>query len=210
MALPPTCTEDDLRRITGDSIAKPWVEGQSPWEILIVPDYRTNQDPEKTASLAILRIHHAMIDGYSILTMLLRFSDSLNVKRVLPNVPKLSLSQQLTRPLLLLLKLPYDLAEFTVDSYDGPNSWNFLDQNLSGKYHVFFSDVIHVGTIKKIRKRYGVDFNATVYSICSGSIRRLMLESGHELPESLSVLVPFPLSNHPGGLVVHAYEFVDK
>ena len=182
-------------------VARPWVEGRSPWEILIVPDYRTNQEPEKAGSVAILRVHHAMIDGYSILTMLLRFSHSLNVKRVLPNFPKLSPSQQLTRPLLLLLKMPYDFAEFALDSIDG---WHLLWKPLSRKYHAFLSDEINVATMKKIRKKYGVDYNATVYSITAGSIRRLMLASGHELPESLSVLVPFPLPNHPGGLVLHA------
>ena len=205
MALPEVCTEEDLKRVTGDLISKPFAQGRSPWEIMIIPKYRaSNNDTGKDQMVIVFRIHHAMADGYSILKMMLKLFNMEGSKVPRPNFPTLSTWQKIVRALVLPLRLPFDIAsQFIVDSVDGTNCWHLLDTKLTRQYHSFFSDQVPVDRIKEIKNKYGIGYNAAVYAVAAGGIRRLMQEAGQKLPSSLSCFVPFPLPKHPGGLVVH-------
>ena len=198
------CTESDLMRITGALIAQPWREGQSPWEILLVPNYVSSKQPGKSQCVLVFRIHHALADGYSIDKVIRRLADESIEDcggRIKPNFPKLSLWQQLE----LAIRLPYDAVQLLLNSYDGPNCWHFLEDNtkLSRKYDVFYSDEITVEDVKKVRRTFGVPYNAVVSALTCAGIRGLMKEADQEVPKSMSVCTPFPLKNHPDGLVNH-------
>ena len=197
------CTESDVRRVTGELVAKPWKEGRSPWEILVIHNFENKKAPGKTCSVVTLRIHHALADGYSILKMMLRFVDVEDAAVPKPNFAKSPFLLRIFRPLALALKLPYDAAHFVINSFDGPNSWHLVGKKLSRKYEVFYSDDIDVDKIKEIKREHGVSYNAAAYGITAGAMREMMLQMGQRLPTSLACFVPIPLPRHPGGLLVH-------
>ena len=205
LKLPEVCTEEDLKRVTGGLISRPFPEGRSPWEILLIPKYRAGDNESgKEQTVIVFRIHHAMADGYSILKMLLKLFNVEGSKVPKPNFPKLSLWQRLVRVLVFPFRLPFDIAsQMVVDSFDGNNCWHLLDTKLTRQYHTFFSDQVPVEQIKEIKNKYEIGYNAAVYSIAAGGVRRLMQEAGQKVPKNLSCFVPFPLPKHPGGLVVH-------
>ena len=202
LALPELCTEEDLKRVTGDLISKPFVEGTSPWEMLLVPKYReSGNDRGKDQTVLIFRIHHTMADGYSILEIILKLFNSEDSKVLKANFPRLSAWTKIKSTFLL----PFDIAsQVILDSIDGKNCWHLPNTKLTHQYHTFFSDPVPMDIIKEIKNKYGVGYNAAVYAIAAGGMWRLMQEAGQKLPQSLSCFVPVPLPNHPGGLAVHA------
>ena len=206
LALSSPCTEDDLKKVTGELLAKPFVKGISPWEAVVIPNYvAKNNSDGREQTVIVFRIHHAMADGFSILKMTFKLFD-LEKKARVPKVsfPKLSPYQHVMQTLLFPFKLPFDVAEMLVEAFDGPNAWHPW-KKLSRNYEMFFSDCIQVDDVKKIKYKFNVAYNAVVYAVTTGGIRRLMEEVGQKVPESLSCFVPFPMPKHPGGLAVHVY-----
>ena len=201
LMLPEVCVENDLRRVTSALVTKPYRKGRSPWEILLVPKYCHNETVE--SSVLVLRIHHAVADGFSVLKLLFRLADNDDIQLPQAKFPVLTTGQKFLRNLVVAVRAPYDIAKVAVDAYDGANCWHIVNEKLSGEYETFFSDPIEVRIIKGIMKEYKVNYNAAVYSITAGAMTRLMKEVGQKVPEKFSVVVPSPLPEHPGGLVNH-------
>ena len=197
------CSEEDLKAVTASLLAKPFEAEQSPWELLLIENYRSNEnfDGHPQCVLA-LRIHHALADGISILQMMLRLVGGDEVTGfVKPRSPQPSLVGKIAKILLVALRGPYDLASTYVDCFDFPNCWYVKDKGRRKEYHVFFSNVVPVWKIKEIMKKHKVCYNAVLYSIAAGAIVKLMNEVGQQVPAKLSTMFSYPLANRPQGLV---------
>ena len=55
-------------------MAHPWEKGKSPWEFLVIQDYRTESEPRTPRMALYLRHHHALIDGYGLVSLLEQLS----------------------------------------------------------------------------------------------------------------------------------------
>ena len=206
LALLSPCTENDLKRLARTLISKPYVKGRSPWEIMVIPDYEyvdSSDGKTRIGSVLTLRIHHGLADGLSIAKM---WYQLFNQEFIFPatTFPQLSLPMKALQFTTQVLKFPYDLAQLMVLSRDGPHSWHVMDKKLSRSYHVFASDRIPTSIIKTIKNKYRVGYNTVVYAVTAGAVSRLMREAGQEVPKVITCMVPYPLANHPGGLVNHA------
>ena len=196
------CSEEDLKRITAPLLAKPFVAGQSPWELLLMENYKSheNNDGHRQCVVAI-RIHHALADGISLVKMISRLFDNETADFTTATFPQLSLAKRILRNVLVTLRGPYDLAsKYFVDCYDSRNCWYMVDEQRPKQYHALFSEVIQVGKIKEIMKEYGVCYNAVLYAVTAGAIVKLMKEAGQKIPARLSSFYSCPLPGHPGGL----------
>ena len=174
--------------------------------MLLIQDYHYIDDTDgqsRTGSVLVLKIHHGLADGLSIVKLLIRLFDIRLKKFPTASFPQLSPFRRLMRRAVSVIKLPFDLAHILVNSRDSPSSWHIVDQQLSRRYLTFCSDRIPMATIKAIKNKYGVGYNTVVYSIAAGGVSRLMKEADQEVPKSMTALVPYPLPNHPGGLVNH-------
>ena len=206
LAISYPCTEQALMNVMAGLLSKPFFSGRSPWEMLLLPDYQYLDDKTgkiRIGSVLTLRIHHALADGLSIFKLVNQLFSIQVDKFPSANFPHLSPLRKLLHFAIMVLKFPYDLAHTLVHSRDGPNSWHIVDKKLSGRYVTFSSDRIPMVTIKAIKNKSGVGYNTAVYAITAGAISRLMRQTGQEVPESMKTMVPFPLPNHPGGLVNH-------
>ena len=199
------CSEEDLKRITAPLLAKAFVAGQSPWELLLIENYKSNRNVDDHPQFVlVLRIHHALADGVSVLKMMISLfggDEKAGFARVKFTPP--SLWEKLGKTLLVALRGPSDLASKYVDCFDAQNCWYMADKRRPKEYHAFVSNTIPVGKIKEIMKKHNVCYNAVLYSVTAGAIVKLMHEAGHEVPAKLSSFFSYPLANHPGGLVNH-------
>ena len=205
LAIPMPCTEEDLKRVMGSLISKPYLT-PCPWEMLLTPVYHYVDETDgqsRTGSVLTLKIHHGLADGFSIFKLLNQLFDIRLGKFPTPNFPQLSPLSRLVWMAVMVIKLPFDIAHTFVHRRDDPSSWHIVDQKLSRQYLTFYSDRIPVATIKAIKNKYGVGYNTAVYAITAGAVSRLMKEAGQEVPKSMTSSVPYPLPNHPGGLVNH-------
>ena len=199
------CSEENLKKVTAAIVEKPFAAGQSPWEFLVINKYKSNNNADDHPQCVIvLRIHHTLADGISIIKMLLRLFDQETATFAKARFPEMSLTEKLGRNLKVALRAPYALASKLVDGYDGKNRWYIVNRQLPKQYHTFFSDSVPVGKIKEIMRKHQVCYNAAIYTVTVGAMVKLMKEVGQEVPAQLSCSYPYPLPNHPGGLVNHA------
>ena len=67
------CSKEDLKSVTAPLLSKPFEERQSHWELLLIENYRSNENMDGHPQFVIvLTIHHALEDGISIVQMMLR------------------------------------------------------------------------------------------------------------------------------------------
>jgi len=60
-------TRQELRKLANGKLARlPFDPEKSPWEIMIVPHYLCDRDPE-AKSVLIMKINHCLMDGYAII-----------------------------------------------------------------------------------------------------------------------------------------------
>ena len=204
LAIPSPCTEQDVSRVTGALISKPYMAGRSPWEILLIPNYHYVDSDGQTCNGSVLtfKLHHFLADGLSMFKLLNHlFQMRLPVPSA--NFPKLSPLQKCLRLATMAFKFPVDVAKIMTLGRDDPNSWHLTDKKLTRRYVTLASDRIPVPTIKAIKNKHCVGYNAAVYAVTVGAISRFMAAAGQEVPKSMTGYCPFPLPNHPGGLVNH-------
>ena len=204
LALPSPCTEDDLRRATGSLITVPYAENKSPWELLLIPDYQyvDVQGQRFSGSVLTLRIHHSLADGFSVFQLLKQLFHA-QTEALSANFPQLSPLQKIMQIAIQVLKFPTDVAKIMRRNQDEPNCWHLTGKKLTRRYISFLSDRIPVSTIKAIRHKHSVGYNTVVYAITVGAICRQMRQAGQKVPESIKCFTPFPMPDHPGGLVNH-------
>ena len=60
-----------------------------------------------------------------------------------------------------------------------------------------------VDRVKKLKNKFGVSFFTVLGSVGAGVFRRMMQDTGVEVPETINCFLPLPLPNHRLGLRVH-------
>ncbi|CAG7818502.1 unnamed protein product, partial [Allacma fusca] len=195
LALPTPCYEDDLLRINGPLLTVPWKVDQSPWEILIVQNYR-ERNSTQDQSVLILRNHHALMDGYSIVGLWEAFSGR-------DRIPLQSMQSEggVLRKLLALVKAPFDVANTLINSLDGQSCIQVNDRR---RFFVTTSSPdILVSSIKRIRSKFNVKYSAVLFAAFTGAFVRALNEAGKEVPDELASYMAGPKPKHPGGASNH-------
>ena len=206
LALPKggVCSEEHLKGITGAISERAYSPGQSPWEMLLIKNYKSSNNTDgHPQCVIVLRMHHTLTDIISMIKLILRLFDQETVSFAKARFRQTSAVERLWRNVKVALRAPYDVASNLVDVHDGKNCWSMENKQLTKHYHTLFSNPVPVGKIKEIMKKYGVSYNAAIYSVTGGAMVKLMTEAGQKVPDQLSTFMPYPLPDHPGGLVNH-------
>ncbi|ODM92649.1 hypothetical protein Ocin01_14035 [Orchesella cincta] len=152
-------------------------------------------------SVVIVRLHHGMADGYSMLELFLNSIDNDNVKRedlAKPRFKKRTFLQSLMYWAAVWLSVPYYVTQELFTTYDNnalhPKGVKLTRQAYSA------GDSVPVATIKKIRSKYNVTFSAVVMSALAGGIRKFMLVNDMKIPDKMHVVTPLPWPGHPSTL----------
>ncbi|CAG7731252.1 unnamed protein product [Allacma fusca] len=196
LALPlPYCDDAGMHQILGRLLRFPWRPNRSPWEMLLIPNYKGE---EKTA--LIFRLDHVLADGYSVVELM---------RHIMQNhwpLPKFKLARRQVKfleKLGTILKIQYDIARKAVMFY-GTKKIPSLKR--SGDLEVVFSvtSEIPVDAFKSLKNHFGVNYAAVVNACIFGAIQRALEKAAQVVPNKFLTSVVIPKLNHPGGLCIHA------
>ncbi|CAG7836635.1 unnamed protein product [Allacma fusca] len=196
------CVEEDLRRIMGDFLSAPWTKNQSPWEFLLIYNFKTEEDHGTEKMVFVSRFHHGIGDGHSSAQLLQDMGLDYKPSAV-PSYPKKSVCFRIFFFFIFPFKLCYDLADNFTRSLDINTAWHPRNVELSKTYYTSFTKPIPVSLVKEIKQKYQVSYLAVLYAATSGGIQRVMEEAGQKIPEKMACFNPVPKPNHPPGMVNH-------
>jgi len=204
--------EMDVVNLRVQLIAKPYEKGISPWEFIVVKNYkpfnplmidydnnRKNIDSPKTPkSVLILRIHHGVTDGYSLLKLFLNTmqSEELTLEKI-PQ-PKFQ-SRNVLRNILYCtwatLCVPYYVTKQLLTTRDDNY---FHPSGVELKRKCFAAGTtMSVAVVREVREKFNVTFSAVLMNAVAGGIRRYLMTNGIEIPEKMHVTTPLPWPGHP-------------
>ncbi|CAG7819678.1 unnamed protein product [Allacma fusca] len=188
LRLPIHCTKEDARGVMSGLLGAPWVKGRSPWEAFFFP---VSEDYENTRTLFMLRIHHALGDGYSIEGLLKTLAQT---ELGMPK-PKAFFGKKIG--FLSVLRVPYDFAGLIMDSWDFQNNWHFSTNGKPRDVHISIFKSLPVSLIKQAKNKLKVSYAAVLYSVVGGGIQRIFEDANLPVPDFLTTHFPIPRANHP-------------
>jgi hypothetical protein len=193
--------ELDEKRYT--MAVKPFIREKSLWEAVLYTNCNIEGNNIKTA--AVLRIHHAMADGYSLLKIANALTDDKNVFENLPkpNITKLSALGMVWLVLKLCLRAPIDVLSVVLSSlFMEQHEWKIPQDNMKGEGHRAIKDM-PLAEIREIGIKHGVRTTAVLFAALTGGIKKYMEVNGTTIPKRFTVMCPFPLPSHPDHLTNH-------
>ena len=192
--------------IAAELVFKPFVREQSPWEILLFPNCRLENDerPGVPKSTFIIRIHHGVADGYSIAKLLVTDiggEERLNTAQ--PNYLRKSIGRKVIDMITFVFRAPYEFTSVLVKGMDPLSPFHLPQSKLSRRNNAATSPKIPLSYIKEIRDINKASFAGIIMAAFAGALRSLMMERGVRVPEYISLVAPMPVIGHPDKLRNH-------
>jgi hypothetical protein len=192
--------EDSVNELSTKLLKKPWKRGQSPWEAIVFPHYKTKFGANHDKTLVFFRLHHSMADGFSVIK-LLAGDLALETKIKLPTPDRFeqtrySLWREIKSTIIFCFVSPYEMTSSLIEAWDR-NDAHIPEHKLSENISLAFSERIPISVIKNIKNGHGVSFTGLLLAAFTGAVRDFMLENGFKVPEAIHGVLPFPLPGHP-------------
>jgi hypothetical protein len=196
----PSVDYEEMKSFCLDLVRKPFEQGKSPWELILVNNYHrpsvlanaTSTD-SSPVSVLILRVHHGLCDGYSILEVFTAVvSQWEETKGKLPS-PIYSAGARTPgfwSYVGMGISAPYFLVREGVASFD-LNGFRTTERRLTGKLLTSQLE-IPVSFVKEVKDKWGVAFSSVVFAAIAGGFRSHMTRRGMTIPEFFHVGMPFP------------------
>lgn len=223
-------TEEQLMHSLGSLATKPFPKYMSPWEILVIRNYRklpsrlhknyyptvsiptVDTDSEKDIEFAmVLRMHHALGDGFS--TMKLFVQNICGDYKALMPVPlehKLSLFQKLLQTSALIFLTGYNQFSQFILNVDR-SAWHLPYDKLTKQWQFAMTEKISLNTVKSISKQQGVCVTAVLISALAGGIHNFLeiKRKGLKNKEVMRATGPMPWKNHPMDTLVNHWYYLN-
>jgi hypothetical protein len=204
-----SCCDDEVKTIEewdrrrSAMVEKPFKEGKSLWEIVLYTNCSfKNSNGMKAA--CILRIHHSLVDGYSLLKVINSMTDDKNLFEGLPkpNVAKRILVGWTLFLLRLCIRGPIDVLRAIRDANGDKNDWRIQQERMQQVGYRAEREV-PLSVVKEIGMKHNVRTTAVIFAALTGGIRKYMEVSGSKLQNGFTVLCILPLPSHPDHLTNH-------
>lgn len=199
-------TREELRNLTANKLGRlPFDPNRSPWEILVVPNYIDDRDPE-VRSVVIQRVSHCLMDGYSIVNFMQSCAskpwkmfgdDCLNKNQ--------SKFEKLFECALLLCTGPYHFLKmfvFSNDRNDFVKNGCTIDND-----EIWLSQCtpsVSAKRLKSVKNLHGVSMSSLITTLIAQATYNCMKSSGMPLNTNrIHGMLSFPLPGHPGTLTNH-------
>ncbi len=167
--------ESELNQLTEKLLNAPFPQKRSPWEIHIIENHKSTKFPEKVSSVLVLKVHHCLSDGYSILAALiegLRETPMSGLVLPKPRHAQKTLLQKIS--FILTFPLVFSIELFSVYKYAFEYSpWKVKDSEK--KWHMICSqsDLIPIQNIKQIKNKFDVSFTSVLITAISAGITKI-------------------------------------
>lgn len=190
---PAVTNEDGVFQAATPMIHSPFEQGRSPWELFLVPQTETNH------LTVLLRLHHCLGDGMSIIKMFNLMVDG--GKMPMPK-PTPNNGGNILKKICLPFLAAYDLSIQTLQPIDS-NSWHLPKEKLLRKPNSCLSLPIPMRLVKDIKNETKSSFAGVVLASFAGGLRTFMLENGFEVPDIITVGASLPFPGHPDKMRNH-------
>lgn len=190
----PKLTCPDLLTISKNLLCGTFEARRSPWDMTLIPGVMLNGE---LSTFLIIRSHHALADGYSLLFLVQRlFGESRPRAPLTPKCTSLEIGYFLRLP-YKVLRIFGELAHNTASSF----LWKIPETQKSREWSIYQGDRVKVTSIIKIKRHFGVSFTAVVFSLLCGGLQRFIARHGkgpgiRALPSAITV----PVKSHPDKL----------
>ena len=197
LSLPVPCYDKDLRRIIGPITALPWDIERSPWEVLLIHNYKFTEEDADLHTVVLLRAHHALIDGYGYVTLMRKLTQC---KYTMPGLN--FQNPPLWYKLMAAIKVPWDMAKMCVATHDGLKHWHVRPSG-QRDFSAGLTGAIPISSVKAIKNNLGVSYTTVIFAAVAGAIEKLSQMEKLGVPKKIGVYAPLPMPEHPGGTVNH-------
>ncbi len=207
--LNPKCQNEPVSRshlleVEGQKIARqPMPDDRSPWEIILIPNLIDELDPSNK-SLAILKTHHCLMDGYAIKNFMKKAAvKPWKEEKHLAQIQKTSKWKRLQTLLVLLATGPYHLINQAIFNNDNSDFMRmvFLDQQkrqdrqfLKGKG----SFRISMERLKNITRLHNANISSIIITLVMGATAQFIKKRLGKLERNMFLQMSYPVPGHPG------------
>jgi len=211
-------TEEQLMKMLGARATKCFPPGISPWEALIVRNYKKappnlHQDykpnipitpvekfGEKDCEFAlVLRIHHAMGDGYSIMKLVMSNLCIGALDRIpKPPARQLSIFTVILNYMAIFFLTPYyHFLQFVL--HVDKTMWHLPSNKLEKQWQFAVTERISFAAIKEISKNQEVCVTATLVAGLAGGVHNFLKNKGlgNKNNSKMRAMSPMPWKGHP-------------
>lgn len=205
---------EDIRRLVEKLLNKRFLSMRSPWEVFIVNNYDDPGLSEEAKTVLVVRFHHTLADGYSILYALIEGVlktplESLQLPT--PNFVSRGVISELWFFLTFPFQLVHDISHYFIKGIR-KNPWNTSDDKKAWKQLYGNTKPVKMQKIKDVKDGLGVSFTSVLLAAVSSSISRVIKskERGkagnimeQEQLQRAPFFIPLPLPRHPNSLTNH-------
>jgi WS/DGAT/MGAT family acyltransferase len=167
-------TAADLQAYIATIAHQPLADDRPRWRIEYIEHYEDGQ------SAFLVRMHHALADGISMVPVILSLMDELSAAPEPPRSPTRPLTSRLTSAVLAPLAAPAALLRRVLWS---PDKHALHGPSVSGRKRVAWTRPISLDVVKAVKNRFGATVNDVLMAVVSGAIaRHLEVAGGARIP----------------------------
>lgn len=200
---------------------QPFAPQRSPWEMHLVHGYRNPRLSSGDMTVILLRFHHALADGYSLMYAVVEklFGTPLDSIQLPTPVPRCTTSpgkpktwshgvnlRKLWFGIKFGFRMIHDVGRFLSLLGRPKTPWHVPDQKKKWKQLYTRSKPIHISQVRRIKKKYNASFTAVLFSAISAGVSKSLQGSKGCSGDAVKVLptfIPLPLAGHPMKFVNH-------
>lgn len=175
-------TESDVMKLLSEVANKPFAEKRAPWEILIIPKYMYNKEVGTTQTTdkfgLVIRIHHGMGDGFSLMKLIMRDMAGLDPEKYTPPVKDPGKPwpwwYRVFAFFYILWHSPRGFYK-TMNVKDSNPLHNALTK-VTGEKFIVWSEQVNVKWLKELKTQMNVGMNTLLFGAVTGALRSYILE----------------------------------
>jgi hypothetical protein len=199
---------ETVTMVTDELIYKPFVPKTSPWEVLLIHDFQELDSVNglrvgPISTVVILRIHHCLGDGFSILkTFNTNITQTKEIDTAQPKYTGLNRGSAVLRSLKFTFSAPYEFLTEAKNAMD-INSWHVPKAQLTHNMNSAITPKIPIELFKEVKNFHKVTFTTLVFECFTAALRKFMMEAGFKVPEVIHCVTPLPVPGHPDKMRNH-------
>lgn len=183
---PGLTTTEQLQRYVGAEASRPLPDDRPRWQFQVVEEF------EGGGSACLMRIHHSMGDGVSLMAVIFSFMEALadsdngsgpDAIRPASGAPG--------RDLLKLIRIPFAAPKVLIQRLLWPRDRHALHgPKVSGKKQVAWTEPFDMEVLKDVKNRLGATVNDVLMACVSGALSRYLQRHAGEVVRKIHVSMP--------------------
>lgn len=206
----PMTRNSALQHASRNLLIEQFPSDRSPWEIILVPNVFDETDPTNR-SLVILRVHHCLMDGFSIIAFLKKCAvKPWKQYKTFQNIDRSKTSKwhNLLQMIELIITGPYLVLQQVLLSNDNSEfiKMVFSKQQQNKAMSIFVgkeSPRISMERFQNVKKLHGVNVSSIMITMGMEAIAKFIRKRFDQVEKNMFLQMSHPVTAHPGGMTNH-------